>query len=874
MKNIIIFAIIMLSATTVFAQFGGGSGTENDPYLIVTAEHLYNVRYFPGDHFAQTNDIDLIEYDNWQPIGDQNSPYWGNYYGNEYSIYNLNIYRPTSNNIGLFGYTSGLHIEDLNLINVSVTGQNNVGALIGRAYVEPSYIGLISDISVSGAIIGADNTGGLIGDAHGIPIVGAETNVTIEADDKIGGIVGKATKSFINDSYSNSSIIGSSWVGSIVGYSFMSFIYYCHSDGEVIGDVYIGGITGENEDGMVEDNFTRTRVEGNDYVGGLVGICSGSTLSGILIADSYAIGEVYGSGNVGGLLGSGAANIVVNSYWNTETTGQTTSAGGEGRTTAEMTYPYEANTYIDWDFEEIWYPDIAYEINNGYPFLQWQTGGKDLSVFIYSNIDIENAEIKLNYGQGFYDSIISDLDKGWNEIEFDNVPNYDEIGYWEAEATATGVGGETYTYTTNNVFEFNEETRRWENNDIEFVFENKRFHNDYNWVSFPKLDRTGNDPVNAIPVLESIYEGYDELQMEYDTDSYVWYSDPDWSTNNHPFQSSDGVIINIAPEVDSFRVYEVEAQATRLSDSSTITLNQGINYIGYWVPNSQRKDDAFGEHWDKVEWMKYEDWYYDGQEYPDSGNQSQPLPSGKIHSLHYGEGYIVYLNEEIRNFGWNVDSADMAETFNKEEPQYFTVEKDFDYQAIDVIDIPEDVIEIGVHQDRSCVGAVVVEEPAEQILVYADYGTPLSFELITAGGSRSTISQYGILDPNTGRFREGQLTGGMYRHTIISLAQDKRFDKGDIAEASVVLHPNYPNPANPETTFSFTLAHKQDVELTVYNIRGQKVRTVYEGSADEGAHSIVWNGKDSKGRVVSSGVYFYKLKTESAELTEKLILLK
>jgi len=91
------------------------------------------------------------------------------------------------------------------------------------------------------------------------------------------------------------------------------------------------------------------------------------------IFNCYSTGLVTGTNlYIGGLAGWGSNPADDNNYWNIETSGQATSPIGEGRTTAEMTFPYAVNTYIDWDFEEIWAEDISGLINDGYPFLEWQ----------------------------------------------------------------------------------------------------------------------------------------------------------------------------------------------------------------------------------------------------------------------------------------------------------------------------------------------------------------------------------------------------------------------------------------------------------------------------------------------------------------------
>jgi hypothetical protein len=88
------------------------------------------------------------------------------------------------------------------------------------------------------------------------------------------------------------------------------------------------------------------------------------------------------------------------------------------------------------------------------------------------------------------------------------------------------------------------------------------------------------------------------------------------------------------------------------------------------------------------------------------------------------------------------------------------------------------------------------------------------------------------------------------------------------------LHNNYPNPFNPTTTISFSLKEREMVTLSIYNLKGQKIRTLESTELESGQHSIIWNGDDQNGNVVSSGIYFYKLDTDSYSATKKMVMMK
>jgi len=88
------------------------------------------------------------------------------------------------------------------------------------------------------------------------------------------------------------------------------------------------------------------------------------------------------------------------------------------------------------------------------------------------------------------------------------------------------------------------------------------------------------------------------------------------------------------------------------------------------------------------------------------------------------------------------------------------------------------------------------------------------------------------------------------------------------------LNQNFPNPFNPETVISFSLDKPGDVTLSVYDILGRKVTTLYQGYLATGQHQFRWNGADGNGQGVASGVYFYRLSSDQISLTRKMALMK
>lgn len=84
----------------------------------------------------------------------------------------------------------------------------------------------------------------------------------------------------------------------------------------------------------------------------------------------------------------------------------------------------------------------------------------------------------------------------------------------------------------------------------------------------------------------------------------------------------------------------------------------------------------------------------------------------------------------------------------------------------------------------------------------------------------------------------------------------------------------YPNPFNPSTTISYSLKSSADVRFELYNARGQKVFDRLMGSLAAGNHKLVFEGKDSAGRVLSSGIYYLIMKAGSEQSSRKLVMTK
>jgi len=415
-------SIIIAFHTLCFAQFSSGSGTVEDPYHIATAEDLNNIRYYLTSSFVQTSDIDLgvapwNEGEGWNPIGDYdfsnpNLSFRGNYNGNEYKILNMYINRPSESYLGLFGSTEECILRNLTIEDYKIIGGAAIGGLVAISYNDNvtncTVNGIIEGHSEMGLLIyffeghnienchvkgeinstGGGYIGGMISMCNADSIKNCSAEVAITADANfVGGLFGYCIDiDIIDNCYSRSNISAGncdSVGGFIGGYLKINepiIVKYCFSTGILnsnpsFNNIGIGGFIGQIagiEIASIQNCFSSVEVVGNDKVGGFIGrIYDYSD-----VESCYSTGQVVGNTNVGGFIGSiDSLNTVTanNCYWDMETSGIDSSAAGEGRTTAEMTLPYSGNTYVGWDFINVWRDDTANQ-NNGYPTFLWVSG--------------------------------------------------------------------------------------------------------------------------------------------------------------------------------------------------------------------------------------------------------------------------------------------------------------------------------------------------------------------------------------------------------------------------------------------------------------------------------------------------------------------
>jgi hypothetical protein len=331
-------ALVIMSMSGAFAQTATAPAGWAPPgdnvtvYELATLDNLYWLSQTTDawdESFKLTADIDAVATETWNggagfsPIAPDTDPsedysqgpsFTGTFDGQGHKITGLTINWPSKDSVALFGTLAApAEIRDVGLVGCAVTGHSfGVAALAAYAGAGSAISNCWSTGQTTGT--GWLGFGGLVGINHG--------NMT-----------------------------------------------QCCSAVAVTGDQNVGGLVGWNA-GTIENCFSTGPVSGNQDVGGLLGENQLDGKGQAIITNCYSTGFVMGTTNVGGLVGFDDGGASTSSYWNTQSSGQATSAFGAGKTTAEM---IKEATFSGWDFTTIW----GIDENSSYPYLQTMAEGED-----------------------------------------------------------------------------------------------------------------------------------------------------------------------------------------------------------------------------------------------------------------------------------------------------------------------------------------------------------------------------------------------------------------------------------------------------------------------------------------------------------------
>jgi len=355
MKKSAFFSVglaFLFSMSNLFAAtYGGGSGTEDDPYQIWTAEQLNTIGANTSDwskYFILEADINMSSYTgtSYNRIGLITTAggvpiiksFTGYFNGNGYVIKNLTYTTTASTTyVGMFGITgSSAVIYRVVLQNASISSAGDrVAGLVG------SNGGTIQSCYCTGTITGgsaSECVGGLTGYNSGT-IELSHNSASVNGYSYVGGLAGDNSGTIYNSSYNAGDINGSGeYIGGIAGYNDSGIIKSrSYNVGPINGYKYVGGLVGYNVDGNITSCYSSSTVTATSIVGGIAGYSRGEigscSSSGTITATGSSTGGLVGI-NAGDVLSSGNYSIVSGCYGSGglvgENEGNTIDCGNSG----------------------------------------------------------------------------------------------------------------------------------------------------------------------------------------------------------------------------------------------------------------------------------------------------------------------------------------------------------------------------------------------------------------------------------------------------------------------------------------------------------------------------------------------------------------
>ena len=645
---------------TIPCKYSGGSGIADDPYQIATAADLIALGETPDDYdkyFILTADIDLApnlpgrktfnraviapDTNDVEPEF-QGSPFIGVFDGDGHTISSLTIEGGTC--VGFFGKLAyPAKVVHIGLEAVKVSGTSwCAGGLVGwndRGNVSSAYTtgtingttdvggligynewGHITD-SHSGALVrGTDYVGGLVGGDQMGSISSSYSSGSIRGNSRVGGLVGDISGGNIVWSYSTSSVSGTGWeVGGLVGKNYWGLVTTSYSTGAISGSSFVGGLVGNNGGGgRIVANYSTAAVNGSSEVGGLVG----RNIAGI--DSSYSTGLVSGTSDVGGLVGRqyfadpDHLERINMAFWDSETSGQTTSAVGVPKTTARMK---DVQTFVDagWDFETVWtmtpgeYPRLERRETEAPDSGGWirlspmkmardQFAGASIGdeIFVFGGNAMGGRDL---YGGEKY-NVVTDT---WSDIA-DNLYYEHQLEEWLGlgveELSGIGFRGKFYVFGAADGYNYNEMYDPATNT----------------WTTLAeKPTRT----VTAIPV---VYEGkiylFGGSASKEDSDERIYHDVVEaYDPQNNEWES-------------------VTHMPIRLTSGKAVAVHDNRAYIigGYDVDEDKRNDEVLAYDFETGDWIRgYSSlpanaaWWY-------SYATGAPVVNGKVYLIGGAEG--------------------------------------------------------------------------------------------------------------------------------------------------------------------------------------------------------------------------------------------
>jgi hypothetical protein len=404
--------------------------------------------------------------------------------------------------------------------------------------------------------------------------------------------------------------------------------------------------------------------------------------------------------------------------------------------------------------------------------------------------------------------------------------------------------------------------------------EERTFRNGWNWVSFPKLERENDDPVDLAPLLNTMEPMPNQMLVQHrlntENNPMTWaeYIHPNnWTFDQlEDLQSTKGYKIEITDGEDEF---QLTTPGTRLAPDYPFMLAGDMveNWIGYYEYQQADPFDALAYCIDNLRVIKGQHWSaYWEVIYIDKGSPVYGWFMSKPYPLKYGDMLIVQGINDCELI-WN--QSPKAGGKEKAEAIYFDYQEQADYTSVFIeLDQDSDATEIGAFVGGSCVGATVVEEGDSLVEIQAYLqgaeGDEMYFETHSTNKSKpAAVADYFVKDFNTMQYVNRKIRP--YDKKPFHLVSFKDHTE-EMADAFVVYH--YPNPAIDQLNLHFNLPEETSVSIQLIDVNGKVLDENDLGNYPLGSHDYNFTLPAD----LSSGVYLYKLITNKTTIVNQLVI--
>jgi hypothetical protein len=415
----------------------------------------------------------------------------------------------------------------------------------------------------------------------------------------------------------------------------------------------------------------------------------------------------------------------------------------------------------------------------------------------------------------------------------------------------------------------------------------KRDKPKYSWVSFPRLDRTGDNYVSMTALMETMQpvlpdgfniEGRSDYNLNVISANYELISNY-WDISDlSNVRSTRGYIIEVPFDNNYLGQddwYQLPLTGTRIDPATPVDVyynGDRFNFVGYFLPEQQDPLRALQHILPDLKEIKAK--YWSAAKIGDCS--SSQWISSKRYPIKYGDMIQLKACDGSFDFAWNsISPPEQSRQYR--EPEYFSYTEKPDYTPVFVqLDAVDNPSEIGLFIDGSCYGAVVVE-PSDSLALIRGFldGAPegeLEFELYyddlkSGRTNRGRIRNYQVYNPDKERNESRKIKRSENRSYYLINLKSEALAVDQSIKPTMALHPN---PVSTSSVIHLQLPEDYTLDLRVFDAGGRMVKVVYHGTYSKGNYEKQIDPAET----LLPGVYFVSGFIGNTTINHKFVVLR